>query len=267
VGYLTKGKVRLDKLIVERGLVDSRSRGQTLIMAGEVSVNGETAVKPSMLVPEDAQVELIARMPYVSRGGLKLAAALDYFDISVDKLTCADVGACTGGFTDVLLQRGAKQVFAIDVGYGQLDWKLREDSRVIVMERTNARHLETLPAAIDMATIDVSFISLKLIFPRVRSWLSNKADVIALIKPQFEAGQKYVGKGGIVRDPGVHRQVLKDVFAGAMDSDLEPEGLMPSPIRRVDGNLEFLCWLRPRMHERGNSERLINEALDVPEED
>jgi 23S rRNA (cytidine1920-2'-O)/16S rRNA (cytidine1409-2'-O)-methyltransferase len=234
-------------------------------MAGEVSVNGETAVKPSMFVPKDAKIELITPMPYVSRGGLKLAAALDNFEISIDDLVCADVGACTGGFTDVLLQRGAKQVFAIDVGYGQLHWKLRQNERVIIMERTNARHLEALPVAVDIATIDVSFISLNLILPRVRSWLNSKADVIALIKPQFEAGKKYVGKGGIVRDPEVHRQVLENVLASAMDNYLTPKGLMPSPIRRGDGNLEFLGWFRPGKQEVDIREKLIKEVIDRPE--
>ncbi len=267
MGKVKKSKVRLDKLMVERGLVDSRSRGQTLIMAGEVTVNGETAVKPSMLVPIDAKIELIAPMPYVSRGGLKLAAALDFFEISVESLVCADVGACTGGFTDVLLQRGAKTVFAIDVGYGQLDWKLRQDERVIIMERTNARHLDALPDAVNIATIDVSFISLKLIFPSVRSWLNGNADVIALIKPQFEAGKKFVGKGGIVRDPNVHRQVLRDVLGSAMDNDLIPQGLMPSPIRRGDGNLEFLCWFRPGKPEGDNRDGLIKEVIDVSDVD
>ncbi len=266
VGNVKKSKDRLDKLIVERGLVDSRSRGQTLIMAGEVCVNGETAVKPSMLVPTDSKIELIAPMPYVSKGGLKLAAALDNFEISVGALVCVDVGACTGGFTDVLLQRGAAQVFAIDVGYGQLHWKLRQDDRVVVMERTNARHLESLPTIVDFAAIDVSFISLKLILPRVRTWLNSKADVIALIKPQFEAGRQYIGKGGIVRDTDVHRLVLKEVLGSAMENNFKTMGLMSSPVKRGDRNQEFLGWFRPGKPEADIREGLIKEVIDATEE-
>lgn len=238
-----KGKERLDVLMVSRGLVQSRSRGQTLIMAGEVQVDGERAIKPSMLVPVEARIEIISPLPYVSRGGIKLAGALDAFGIEVIDRTCADVGACTGGFTDVLLQREARRIYAIDVGYGQLHWKLRQDERVVVLERTNARHLESLPESVDFVSIDVSFISLQLILPSVKRWLDKKGDIVALIKPQFEAGREKVGKGGIVRDPAIHRQVLSEILNWSIDNELTPLGLIRSPIYGSDGNTEFFVWL------------------------
>ena len=240
-----KKKERLDRLLVERGLVESRSKGKTLIMAGEVRVDGEKAITPGMVVPADAEIELISPMPYVSRGGLKLEAALDAFNIKISGKTCADVGACTGGFTDVLLQRGARQLYAIDVGYGQLDWKLRQNRRVVIMERTNARYLKVLPEPIEIVSIDVSFISLKLILPSVQEWVSDQADIVALIKPQFEAGRRYVGKGGIVRDPAVHRQVLIEILTWSINNGLTPKDLIRSPISGSGGNTEFLVWLRP----------------------
>ncbi len=238
-------KERLDKLLVERGLVPTRAKGQALIMAGEVLVGGEPVIKPGTAVPLDAEIELVTPLPYASRGGFKLAAALDAFALEVAGRVCADVGACTGGFTDVLLQRGAARVYAIDVGYGQLEWRLRQDERVVVMERTNARYLETLPEPVSFAAIDVSFISLKLILPAVQGWLAQEADVVALVKPQFEAGREYVGKGGIVRDPAVHGQVLAGVLGWAGAQGLAPAGLIRSPIEGAEGNVEFLAWLRP----------------------
>lgn len=245
-------------LMLSRGLVMSRNRGQTLIMAGEVEVNGEKAVKPSMLVPVDARIEIISPLPYVSRGGIKLAAALDAFALDVAGRTCADVGACTGGFTDVLLQNGARRIYAIDVGYGQLHWKLRQDRRVIILERTNARNLESLPEMVNFISIDVSFISLRLILPSVKKWLDKNGDIVALIKPQFEAGRKDVGKGGIVRDPGIHRQVLSEILNWSIEKELAPVGLIQSPISGSDGNLEFFVWLRTERETDLNvSERIM----------
>ncbi|MFQ5401364.1 MAG: TlyA family RNA methyltransferase [Anaerolineae bacterium] len=238
-------KERLDKLLVGRSLVASRAKAQAMIMAGEVLVNGQPVVKPGTAVRTDVEIELKQRMPWVSRGGYKLAAALDAFGIDVNGRVCADVGACTGGFTDVLLQGGAALVYAIDVGYGQLDWKLRRDSRVVVMERTNARYLTALPEPVAFACIDVSFISLKLILPAVQQWLAPSADIVALVKPQFEAGRKEVGKGGIVRDAAVHRRVLVEIGEWALAHQLTPAGLLRSPIQGTDGNVEFLLWLRP----------------------
>ncbi len=241
---MTRKRDRLDKLLVERGLVDTRSRGRILIMAGEVRVNGEKAVKPGRIVSVEADIELITPMPFVSRGGLKLEAAITAFSINVQGRICADVGACTGGFTDVLLQEGARTVYSIDVGYGQLDWKLRQDSRVKVMERTNARYLLTMPEPIDVVTIDVSFISIKIILEITLKWLAQDADVVALIKPQFEAGRVQVGKGGVVRDPEVHSQVLHEILNWASSHGYSVMGLICSPVVGAKGNMEFLVWLR-----------------------
>jgi 23S rRNA (cytidine1920-2'-O)/16S rRNA (cytidine1409-2'-O)-methyltransferase len=227
---MARKKERLDMLLVERGLVATRARAQALIMAGEVRVEGQIADKAGMGVPVGAAIEVLEALPYVSRGGFKLAAAFEAFDIDVSGRVCADVGACTGGFTDVLLQQGAARVYAIDVGYGQLDWKLRQDERVLVLERTNARHLETLPEPVSFVAIDVSFISLRLILPAVQGWLAPKKDIVALIKPQFEAGREQVGKGGIVKDAEVHRQVLLDLTGWFAAEGLSPAGLIRSPI-------------------------------------
>ncbi|MFZ0547029.1 MAG: TlyA family RNA methyltransferase [Candidatus Promineifilaceae bacterium] len=241
---MAKKKERLDKLLVERGLVESRARGQALIMAGEVLVEGQPSTKAGTLIPVEAAIEIVEPFPYASRGGYKLAAALEAFEIAVDGRVCADVGACTGGFTDVLLQNGAARVYAIDVGYGQLDWKLRQDERVIIMERTNARYLETLDERVGFVCVDVSFISLKLILPAVKQWLAETADIVVLIKPQFEAGREQVGKGGIVRETAVHRQVLEQVLGWSAENELAPMGLIRSPIEGAGGNVEFLARLR-----------------------
>ena len=238
-------------LLVQRGLTESRSQAQALVLAGQVRVNEQPASKPGAEVPADAQVTVLQRMPYVSRGGLKLVAALDAFQVSVADAVCADVGASTGGFTDCLLQRGAARVYAIDVGYGQLAWKLRQDERVVVMERTNARYLESLPERVRIVTIDASFISLKLLFPAILAWLAPGADVVALIKPQFEAGREQVGKGGVVRDPAVHRQVLEKVAGYAMVHGLGVYGVMRSPITGPAGNNEFLMHLRHGFSSEG----------------
>lgn len=242
---MSKTKERLDKLLVDRGLAETRSKAHGLILAGEVLVNGERVDKPGTAVSANASLQLKAVMPYVGRGGYKLAAALTQFAISVNGRICADVGACTGGFTDVLLQNGAMRVYAIDVGYGQLDWKLRQDSRVIVMERTNARYLESLAEPMQFVSIDVSFISLKLILPAVQKWLTADFDIVALVKPQFEAGPQQVGKGGVVKDTAVHQQVVSDLFTWAQHHHFTPAGLISSPVTGSDGNIEFLMWLRP----------------------
>ncbi len=237
-------KARVDRLLVERGLAESRERAQALIMAGDVFVDGQRVDKPGRRVPLDAQIEVRGRIPYVSRGGFKLAAMLDHLGLDVHDRVCVDVGASTGGFTDVLLQRGARRVYAIDVGYGQLAWKLRNDPRVVVMERTNIRHVTSLPEVCDLATIDVSFIGLNLVLPPVCNLVRPGGWIIALIKPQFEAGPDKVGKGGIVRDPAVHREVLERVLGEAERLGLGLQALIRSPIRGAEGNVEFLAAWR-----------------------
>ena len=247
-----KNTVRLDTLLVDRGLAASRERARALILAGSVRVNGQPASKAGTSVPADADVSVATPdHPYVGRGGLKLAHALDTFAIPVRGRTALDIGASTGGFTDVLLQRGAARVVALDVGHGQLDWKIRNDPRVDVIERMNARTLtpSDLPAGrvpFQIATIDVSFISLRLILPVVPPLLDDGADVIALVKPQFEAGRAEVGKGGIVRDPAVHARVLEEVGAAADALGLRRAGTIESPIAGMEGNREYLLHLQKR---------------------
>ncbi len=250
-------KLRLDLLIVERGLAESRSLAQRLVMAGQVRVNGEIELKPSTNVPPDARLEIDQGARFVSRGGEKLQAALDAFPIAVQGRVCADVGASTGGFTDCLLQHGARRVYTIDVGKGILHWKLRQDPRVVVMEGINARHVERLPEPISLATVDASFISLKILLPVIRNWFpgqldqleagfsqSGNASVVALIKPQFEAGRSEVARGqGVVRDPQIHRRVLLDVLGFASQTGYQIQGLIRSPILGPKGNVEFLAWL------------------------
>ncbi len=255
-------KRRLDTLLVERGLAESRERGQSLILAGKVKVDGQVAHKPGKRVPAGVEITLEEALPYVSRGGLKLEEALNRFQLDVSGLICADVGASTGGFTDCLLQHGAAKVYAIDVGYGQLAWGLRQDPRVVVLERTNIRFLESLPEPIDLATIDVSFISLELVLPPALNFLKPEGQIIALVKPQFEAGREQVGKGGVVRDPEVHRQVLHKVAKVAQDLGLRIVGLIPSPLKGPAGNVEFLVHLGKGRSETGNDiEEVIAECL------
>jgi len=240
-------KTRLDVLVVARGLAPSRERARALILAGQVRVNGAVADKAGTLVAEEAGVELAKPdHPYVGRGGLKLAHALDVFAIRVEGREALDIGASTGGFTDVLLQHGARRVVALDVGHGQLDWGLRNDPRVVVIEGTNARYLEpsSLPGPVDLVVIDVSFISLAQILPRVPPVLSAGADVVALVKPQFEAGREEVGRKGIVRDPAVHERVIEKVTTAAEEAGFIRAGLTPSPITGSEGNREFLVHLR-----------------------
>jgi 23S rRNA (cytidine1920-2'-O)/16S rRNA (cytidine1409-2'-O)-methyltransferase len=237
-------KQRIDLLLVERELVESRTKAQRLIMANKVTVNNTRIDKPGTRVRVDAEITIAQGLPYVSRGGLKLAAALDAFGISVKGLVVADVGASTGGFTDCMLQRGARRAYAIDVGYGQLAWSLRQDPRVVVMERTNARYVETLPETVQLVTADVSFISLTLILPRAKDWLAQDGMIIPLVKPQFEAGKAKVGKGGVVRDALVHHEVLLRILTWAAESGLPPKGLIRSPITGPAGNVEFLALLQ-----------------------
>ena len=240
-------KKRLDVVITERGLVPSRTRAQALILAGKVRLNGEVESKAGTQVDPEANIEVIEKdHPWVSRGALKLIAALDEFEISPEGLDCLDVGASTGGFTDVLLERGARRVIALDVGRGQLDWRLRNDSRVFVLEGVNARHLktETLPFTAALATVDVSFISLRLIIPALLPHLATEAWIICLVKPQFEAGRDQVGKGGIVRDEAVRRGTIDETVRSLQDLGLELVGLVESPIRGQKGNLEELAVFR-----------------------
>ncbi|MCD4684936.1 MAG: TlyA family RNA methyltransferase [Anaerolineae bacterium] len=236
-------KVRLDVLLAEQNLAPSREAARRLIMAGEVRVNGERRDKPGMKVPRDVQIEVREMPRFVSRGGEKLAGALDAFPVAVADRICADVGASTGGFTDCLLQHGAAKVYAIDVGYGQIDYRLRSDERVVVMERTNARYVEALDEPVSLIVSDVSFISLRYLLPVLRGWTTPEADLILLVKPQFEAGREHVGKGGVVRDPKVHRRVLEAVLGAAQREGYAVCGLAPSPLKGPAGNVEFLAWL------------------------
>lgn len=254
---MAKKKERLDKLLVARGLVATRSKAQGIILAGEVLVDGVRVDKPGTAVSLDAAIELKAQLPYVGRGGFKLAGALEAFGLDVQDTICADVGACTGGFTDVLLQNGAARVYAIDVGYGQLDWSLRQDKRVVVLERTNARYLESLAEPVNFVAIDVSFISLRLILPAVRQWLAPGASIVVLIKPQFEAGPEQVGRGGIVKDTAVHRTVLLDLWRWFRVNGFGVQGLARSPVTGAEGNVEFLAWLQV-----GMADRLTETAVD-----
>ena len=240
-------RIRLDQLVLDKGLAPSRERARALILAGQVLIDGTAATKAGTAVDADARIELLAPdHPYVGRGGVKLAHALDTFRIEVDHRDALDIGASTGGFTDVLLQRGATRVVALDVGHGQLDWTLRNDRRVVVLEHFNARHLtvDALPGPVDIVTIDVSFISLRQILPVLPPLLRAGADVVALVKPQFEAGRAEVKKG-IVRDPAIHARVLGEVSAAAAGVGLTPVGSIPSPITGQKGNVEFLLHLRP----------------------
>ena len=246
------GKTRLDVLLVENGYFTSRQKAQAVIMAGSVFVGGQRVDKPGTAVANDAEIEVRGHvMPYVSRGGWKLEKAMKTWPITLDGKICADIGASTGGFTDCMLQNGAQKVYAVDVGYGQLDWKLRSDSRVVCLERTNARYLtaEQVPDPLDFASIDVSFISLKMIFPALYSLLKDGGEIACLIKPQFEAGKEKVGKKGVVRDPAVHREVLEHFLEHAKENHFTVLGVTYSPIRGPEGNIEYLGYLRKSSEE------------------
>jgi 23S rRNA (cytidine1920-2'-O)/16S rRNA (cytidine1409-2'-O)-methyltransferase len=253
-------KVRIDQLLVKRGLVESRETAQRLILAKKILVNGLPPEKASQQYPEDAKLEVIEPLKYVSRGGFKLEAALDQFNIDVSGLVTADVGASTGGFTDCLLQRGAKRVYAIDVGYGQLSWKLREDPRVIVMERTNARHLtaENFSEPIQFAVIDVSFIGADKILEPLAD---ITPEVVLLLKPQFEAGPEDVPRGGVIRDPKVHRKVLQVFFSTL--KVWQVMGLIESPIPGTTGNREFLVHLKRSTAQGMNEEDLQKKIQEL----
>lgn len=235
-------KRRIDVLMVERGLAESRAAAQRLVMAGQVRVGGQPVTKSSQLVDQGQPIQLDPGPRYVSRGGEKLAHALGGFSIDVKGKICADVGASTGGFTDCLLQHDAARVYALDVGRGILHWRLRQDERVVVMEGVNARHQERLPEPIEIAVVDAAFISLELLLPVVRGWLVERGQVIALIKPQFEAGRRAVGRSGVVRDPGVQQQVVGRILAVSTAIGLNPQGLLRSPLTGPKGNVEFLLW-------------------------
>jgi len=240
-------KTRLDLVIVEKGLVKSRQRARALIMAGKVLVNNRIVDKPGSLVYRKDDVIIKGEdIPYVSRGGLKIEKALEELNIDITGAVCLDVGASAGGFTDCLLQHGARRVFAVDVGYGQLAWKLRQDSRVVVIDRTNIRYMpaETLPEPVDLITIDVSFISLKIVIPAVIKFMKKDARIMALIKPQFEVGKGKVGKGGVVRDPVLHAWVIKSLSDFFTGKDFLIEFVIPSPILGPKGNKEFFISLK-----------------------
>jgi 23S rRNA (cytidine1920-2'-O)/16S rRNA (cytidine1409-2'-O)-methyltransferase len=242
---MPRDKIRLDLLLVERGMAESREKAKAMIMAGEVEVNGIRAEKPGHDVPVSADISIKAdSLPYVSRGGLKLAAALDHFSVSVSGLTIMDIGASTGGFTDCLLQRGAERVIAVDVGHGQFHWKLRNDPRVTLLEKTNARFLtaEDIKTPLNGAVIDVSFISLKIIIPPVLKLLLKDSFIIALIKPQFEAGRHQVKKG-VVRDPLLHEEIVATMCGFFKEQNLKVKGTMTSPVIGPKGNKEFLAYL------------------------
>src|SRR6266508_67495 len=275
-------KVRLDVLLVERGLAESRAKAQAMIMAGQVRVADQVMLKPATAVSTDSALTVDSGPRFVSRGGEKLDAALEAFAMDVTGLICADVGSSTGGFTDCLLQRGAAKVYAIDVGKGILHWKLRNDPRLVVMEETNARFVESLPEDVSLVTVDASFISLKILLPVVKKWISpsppiptstslplrsarvGEGNIIALIKPQFEAGKKDVSRGdGVIRDPEIHKQVLLDVLAFAQREGFQIRGLIKSPLLGPKGNAEFLAWLDPLSTEEKNEEvrQMIERTL------
>jgi 23S rRNA (cytidine1920-2'-O)/16S rRNA (cytidine1409-2'-O)-methyltransferase len=252
---------RLDALLVQRGEVPSRDRARRLIMSGGIRVNRQIIDKPGKRVPYDAVITIQQTdIPYVSRGGLKLQKAIDYFGIDVTGKVAIDVGASTGGFTDCLLQSGAVFVYAVDVGYGQLDWKLRRSKRVAVLERTNIRYVrpEQFQKEIDLATIDVSFISLDKVVPVVASLLRIGGQIIALIKPQFEAGRRNVGKGGVVKNPDIHRQVIQNTYHLAARAGLTVRELTYSPIKGPAGNIEYLIWL-----QKGNDRELRAKGKEL----
>ena len=255
-------KIRLDQLVFDLGLAESRERAKTTVMSGLVFVNGQRADKPGMQVSPDVNVEVKGTaLPYVSRGGLKLEKALKVFPIDVTGKVCVDCGASTGGFTDVLLKNGAAKVYSVDVGYGQLAWSLRNDERVVNMERTNIRYIssEQIPEPLDICVMDLSFISVKLVLPAVCALLKDDAQLVCLIKPQFEAGREEVGKKGVVRDKAVHLSVIESVLSFAPTVGMTVMGLDFSPIKGPEGNREYLCYMKKGVHEAG----LINAAALV----
>lgn len=258
-------KIRIDQYLIQKGFTESRARAQALVMEGKVRLNGEIILKSSMNVPSDGNITIDHGREFVSRGGIKLDAALRSFNINVTEYICADVGASTGGFTDCLLKYGAKKVYAVDVGYGVLHWKLRQNPKVIVMERTNARFLKELPEKVNFICVDVSFISLDYLFPVLKNWLSSIGDhIITLIKPQFEAGREQAKlHAGVIKDISVHKEVLEKVISQAAIYGLHVKGLIPSPIKGPKGNIEFLadflqCSSEP---DKDQNASLVKNAL------
>ena len=267
-------KLRADILLVERGLAESRSQAQRLVMAGQVRANGQLVDKPSSLLQNEAALEVVRHPRYVSRGGQKLEAALQRFEIQLEGRVCADVGASTGGFTDCLLQNGAARVYAIDVGKGILHWKLRQDRRVRVMEQTNARYIARLPEPVNLVTIDAAFISLKILLPAVKGWFGSPGEweintpshIIALVKPQFEAGKALAAHGaGVIRSPQLHRQILEEVLEFSQAAGFTVYGLIRSPLLGPKGNVEFLAWFalqEPEGVERPDAGALLSGLFD-----
>lgn len=258
-------KKRLDMLMMERALAPSREKAKAYIMAGNVYVDDQKEDKAGTMFPETVKIEVRGNtLPYVSRGGLKLEKAMNNFDVTLEGKVCMDVGASTGGFTDCMLQNGAVKVYSIDVGYGQLDWKLRNDSRVVCMEKTNIRYVvpEDLEGPADFSSIDVSFISLTKVLLPVRELLTEEGEIVCLIKPQFEAGREKVGKKGVVRDPAVHQEVIEKVRDYAMSISMEPRHLSFSPIKGPEGNIEYLLHLKK--HPQGSE---VQDSLQVSVED
>lgn len=263
-----KIKKRLDVLLTERGLAENRTKAQAIIMSGLVYVQGQKADKPGVSYEESVEIEVRSGgCPYVSRGGLKLEKALRDFGVDPTGFVCSDSGASTGGFTDCLLQQGARKVFAIDVGYGQLDWKIRSDPRVVVMERTNVRYVtpEQLGEPLDLSVVDVSFISLKIVLPVIKTFLKPTGQVLCLIKPQFEAGKDKVGKKGVVRDPDTHKEVLDDFVALAKELNMTILGLTFSPVKGPEGNIEFLGHLTLEQKEGicPDTQQLVTQAHET----
>jgi 23S rRNA (cytidine1920-2'-O)/16S rRNA (cytidine1409-2'-O)-methyltransferase len=255
-------KTRIDNLLVDRGLVSDHALAQRILMAGQVRVNGQVVLNPAMPVDLGADLVVESGPRFVSRGGEKLEAGLQAFHLGVEGRVCADIGASTGGFTDCLLQCGAVRVYAIDVGHGILDWKLRQDRRVIVMEGTNARYLEHLPEPVTLVTIDASFISLKVLLPVVRGWLSTSGEVIALIKPQFEAGRVQAARTrGVIRDPEIHRRVLLEVLAFSQQVGYQAYAVARSPLLGPKGNTEFLAYLKVPAQADQDIYKLVEGAL------
>lgn len=260
-------KIRLDTLLVKNGLAQSRERAKAIIMAGQVYIDNQKYDKAGLMVNEDtAKPEVRGEtLKYVSRGGLKLEKAMREFPITLKGKTAMDIGASTGGFTDCMLQNGAEKVFAVDVGYGQFAWKLRQDKRVVNMERTNIRYVtpEDIGDEIDFASIDVSFISLKLVLPVAKNLLSTEGEIVALIKPQFEAGREQVGKKGVVKDRNVHFEVIKKVLDFARGIDIHVAGLSFSPVKGPEGNIEYLAYLKKSPCEDNITDEIIREIVDT----
>jgi 23S rRNA (cytidine1920-2'-O)/16S rRNA (cytidine1409-2'-O)-methyltransferase len=246
--------------MVEQGCAESREKAKAIIMAGDVFIQNQRYDKPGMLLPKDSQLDVRGGLRYVSRGGLKLEKAMQKFPITLERKTAMDIGASTGGFTDCMLQNGAEKVYSVDVGYGQLAWKLRTDSRVVNLERTNVRYLtsEQVPELVDFFSVDVAFISLRLVLPVARKFLKDGGEAVCLIKPQFEAGKEKVGKKGVVRDPAVHREVIEQITSFVLQNGFSVLGLTYSPVRGPEGNIEYLLYLR-------KSDRPVSAALNIAE--